>query len=105
MEFERVWRGKVTAILQLGIDALGQRMYELSFSGKKCYFQFPGKRTLPISVDETIRFTGVWVGDETLKYFYITEVLDSTYIDKLELHWEEEKKKKILEEEGLLNYL
>lgn len=106
--FERVWRGKVTEIILLGIDSLGERMYELSFSGKKCYFQFPRKRTLPVSINETIRFIGTWIGDETdetKKYFHITEVLDSTYIDKLELYFEEEKKKNILQEEGLLNYL
>lgn len=76
MEFDRVYRGRITSIRQLYCDTLGYRSYEVMFSGKKMLYICHKKKTLPISVGQYIRFTGKFIGDERNKYFEITEVLD-----------------------------
>jgi hypothetical protein len=95
----RVWRGTPTSIRQAWTSAMGLRLYEVNFKGKRMYYEISSKQTLPIHVGMEIRFVGHWSGEGSKKYFYITEVLDSAYINQLEAA-EQERIVKILMEES-----
>lgn len=82
--FERVFSGRITSIRQTLCDTLGNRGYEVMFSGKQLYFECHKKRALPISVGDRIRFTGTWETFGNKKYFQIREVLDDQKMEMLE---------------------
>lgn len=84
LQFIRVYSGRITSIRQAYVDTLGYRGYEVMFSGKKLFFQCHKKRTLPISVNQRIRFCGKWMGEGNRRYFEITEVLDDSKIEMME---------------------
>ncbi len=81
---ERIYRGKITGLRQVTTDVLGYRYYEVSFSGKKMLFVCHRKTTLPISMNDRIRFTGEFRGEPGKEYFQITKVISQEEIEMLE---------------------
>jgi hypothetical protein len=84
---------------------MGQRIYQLSFRTGKAYYECHQKQTLPICIGAEIRFTGEWRGEGKHRHFYLSDIMDSDYMEELEARWEEDKRKKALFEENKKHYI
>lgn len=92
IQFEKVYKGKVTSVRQGYISPTGIRSYEIMFSGKKLYYNRSSKQQMIIVPGNIIRFTGEWQGDKV--FFKITDVLESYSEEQVLLlnHHEYEKR-------------
>ena len=75
MENRKVYQGRVESCIRIGITAFGIKQFKVGFKNGSAFFEISSKRTMPISVGETIHFTGYWI----LNTFYIDEVLDESH--------------------------
>lgn len=84
---KRVYKGFVQSLRLINMTAFGIREYEVNFKTGRAFFQISSKRTLPISTNTVISFTGEFYGNN----FIIDEVFDVTSSDNASdkrLDWE-----------------
>jgi hypothetical protein len=97
IQFEKVYKGKVTSVRQETVTSTGYRQYEIWFKNKKLYYQIHQKKSMNIAVGTTVRFTARNVNN---MFWVIKDVLDVYTEDRLRhLYYVEEEKQRIITEE------
>ncbi len=80
MNTERIYRGHILSIRQLGVTTDGIRQYEVWFRTGKAYYQISNKKTLPISIGDLCRFTGAFYGPN----FIIQDIISDEQFEQLQ---------------------
>ena len=71
MNTEKIYKGNVISVRQIGFNSLGIRNYEINFATGKAIFSISSKRTMPIVAEEMVYFTGNMIAG----YFLIDKVV------------------------------